>query len=106
MPNVLERLGNSVLFRRIVHVETRILHVERIKQTLFLESVERFSGDDLDQAAENVGRVAVVPGGPGLEHQRQLGKAIGEFRVVEIAFGQAGVVVSLFHQQVSEIAVG
>ena len=58
-------------------VEAGILHAERIEQPFLLELIERFAGHDLDDAAEHVGRLAVVPGGAGLKGQRQFRQPLG-----------------------------
>ena len=60
-------------------------HAERIEDVLLLELVQRLSRDDLDDAAEHVGGVAVAPQRAGLARQRQSGNPFGKFLVVEMA---------------------
>ena len=55
----------------LVGVEAGLDHAERPEHARREELVERLAGDDLDDAAEHVGRDAVVPLAAGLEEQRQ-----------------------------------
>jgi hypothetical protein len=41
--------------------ECGLRHLQRRQDAFGQERAERFAGDDLDDAAENVGRAAVVP---------------------------------------------
>jgi hypothetical protein len=70
---------------RIGDVEAGVGHADRIENGLLEGLIQRFSRHDLDQPPENVGRMAVVPGGAGLERERQPGEAVDEFGIVEIA---------------------
>jgi len=63
---------------RIGHVEGRVLHAQGVQQPLLLELIERFSGDHLDQTADDIGRVAVIPGSARLVGDRQLGVALAD----------------------------
>ena len=58
------------------------------EQPLLFELVQRFSGNDLDDAAENVGRVAVIPQRARLLGERQFREPLGELRIVDVAVEQ------------------
>ncbi len=55
------RLGDQRPLGLICDVKSGFGHAERIEQTLLLELEQRLSGHHLDDAAEDVGRMAVVP---------------------------------------------
>ncbi|MCW2704456.1 MAG: hypothetical protein JWQ37_2451 [Blastococcus sp.] len=54
----------------LAQAERRVPHAERGEDPLLEELVQRLPGENLDQAAENVGGDAVVPVAAGLEDQR------------------------------------
>ncbi len=56
-----------------------------------LELIERLAGHDLDDAAEHVGRMPVIPQRARLLGQRQLRQPFCEFGIVEIAEVNAGI---------------
>ena len=88
------------------HVETRVLHAERIQQPLLLELIERFSGDHLDHPTEDIDRMAVVPGRARLVGERQFGEAFGEIGIVDVTGKQASVDIGLLDQSLAEETVG
>ena len=53
-----------------------VVHAERRKNALAQNLAERRAGDDLDDAAEHVGRVAVFPDFARLKAQRQRGERL------------------------------
>src|ERR1700727_265766 len=54
-------------------------HTERIEQVLLLELVQRLARGHFDDAAEDVGRMAVIPQRARLFGERHLGDPLGEF---------------------------
>src|SRR6202020_420552 len=78
-----QRLGDARAFD-VIDRKCRIGHTERIEKPLFLEFVQRFSRNDLDDATENIGRVAVIPQRARLFGQRQFREPLCELRVVEV----------------------
>src|SRR5947199_75037 len=77
-----KRLGDQRLFCWIGHIETGVLHAQWIEDALFLELIERFSGSDLDHPAEDVSRMAVVPGRAGLIGEGELCERVGKAGIV------------------------
>ena len=55
-----KRLGAPVELVR-GRIEGRVDHAERLKDALLQQPPEAHAGDDLDNAAEHIGRVAVFP---------------------------------------------
>ena len=100
-----ERLGDTPLARLVGHVERRVLHAERVEDPLLLELVERLLRDDLHDAAEHVGRVAVVPHRARVIGERQLDEPLHELGVRRIAVEQLRLEVLLLHQRAAEDAV-
>jgi hypothetical protein len=76
-----EGLGDAALLDLVGHVEARVLHPDRIEQALLLELVEGLPRDHLDESSEHVGGVAVVPRGPWLIGEWQLGQPVHQLRV-------------------------
>ena len=105
-PVVSERLRDAALLRGVRDVKTCVAHFQRIENALLLELVERFAGNDLDEAAEHVNRVAVVPGRAGLIGERQLGEAVHEVGVGELAAHQIDPLVGLLDERIAEETVG
>ena len=65
-----ERLGEAAgVF--LAGMERGLGHLQRRQDALGQERAQRLAGDDLDDAAENVGGAAVIPFRAGLAHQRQ-----------------------------------
>ena len=85
---VRQRLGDARPLRLIRDVESGLGHAKRIEQPLLFELKQRLSRNDLDDAAENIGRVAVIPQRSRLFGERKFCNAFGELRVVEIAVEQ------------------
>ena len=69
---VRERLGEAAGVL-LAGVERGLGHLQRRQDPLGQEGAEAFAGDDLDDAAENVGGAAVVPFRARLAHQRHAG---------------------------------
>ena len=80
-----QRLGIARPFSRIGQKEFGCRHAERIEQLALFKLVQRLSGGDLDDAAEHVDGVPVVPQRPRLLGQRQFGDPLGKSGIVEIA---------------------
>ena len=72
---------------------------------MLLELQQRLPRGDLDDAAEYVGRMAVVPAHAGLIGERQFGDPLGEFGIVEIAGVQRGLRIELFDLAFAKEAV-
>ena len=71
----------EAVHRLVGHVEVGVGHPERLEDAGAEELVERHAGHDLDEAAQDVRRHAVVPLAARLERQRHLGPqraALGE----------------------------
>ena len=100
-----ERFGEAggVGFRR---VERGLGHLQRRQDALGQERAERLAGDDLDDAAEHVGRAAVVPAFAGLADQRHAGDDRGVFGVADLAAAQPRLLVELLDQAVAGVVVG
>ena len=81
-------------------------HAERIEQPLLFELKQRLSRGHLDDPAEHVGRMTVIPPRRGLVGQRQDRDPVGEFSIVEIAGVQLGIAIELRHRGFAEEAVG
>ena len=64
------------------------------------------AGDDLDDAAEDVGRAAVVPFRAGLADQRHAGDHGRVFGVGDLAAAQPRLLVELLHRAVAGVVVG
>ena len=69
-------------------------------------ALKRFAGNDLDDAAENVGGAAVIPFRAGLAHQRQAGDQRGVFGIADLAAAQPRLLIQLLHQAVAGVVVG
>src|SRR5665213_3378664 len=82
------QFGEARELGRIRNVERGIGHAERTQQPRLLEGVQRLARYHLDDAAENVDRVAIVKPRARLFSQRQFREPFGELRVVEIAIDQ------------------
>src|SRR3954454_8301959 len=80
-----QRLRIACSFSRIGQKEFGGRHAERIEQLALFELVQRLSGSDLDDAAEHVDRMAVIPQRARLLGKGNLGDPLGESGVVEIA---------------------
>ena len=72
---------------------------------MLFELKQRLPRHHLDDTAEHVGRMAVVPARCGLLGERQCRDPVGEFGVVEIAGVQLGIGIELLHQGFAEEAV-
>ena len=70
-------------------VEGGLVHTKRIEQPLLLELKQRLSRHDLDDAAQNIGRMAIIPHRSGLLGERKFRDPLGEQRIVEVALEQA-----------------
>ena len=73
---------------------------------LLQELLQRLPGNDLDDAAEHVGGMAVAPQRAGLPRQRQPRDPLGKHLVVERLFEQIGLRIGLLDQLAADIAVG
>ena len=92
--------------RRFGDVERGLAHAEGIEQALLLELVQRLSRHDLDDAAEHVGRMAVVPFRARLLRQRQFRDPLDEFGIAEIGVEQIGFGIEPAHGIVAVEAIG
>ena len=70
------------------------------------KALEALAGDDLDDAAENVGGAAVVPLRARLAHQRHAGDQRGVLGVADLAAAQPRLLIQLLHQAVAGVIVG
>ena len=104
MPVPGQRLGIARPLGRIGQEEFGRGHAERIEQVGLLELVQRLARGDLDDAAEHVDRMAVIPQRARLFGQRHLGDPFGEFGIVEIA--EIDAVIGRLDQPVAIEAVG
>jgi len=95
-----QRLGDTRA-PGLIDRERRIKHTKRIEQSLFFKFIKRFSRNDLDDAAENVGRMPIVPQRARLFGERQFCESFGELRVVEIAVEQAAFRIELSNRAVA-----
>ena len=73
---------------------------------MLLELEQRLPRHHLDDAAEYIGRMPVVPQRSRLFGQRQLCQAVGKLSIVEIGFEQTGIRVELPHRAVAVEAIG
>ncbi len=87
-------------------VERGLRHLQRRQDAFGQERAERFAGDDLDDAAENVGRAAVIPFRAGLAHQRHAGDHGRVFGVGDLAAAQPRLLVQLLDGAVAGVVVG
>ena len=69
-------------------------------------ALRRFAGDDLDDAAEDVGGAAVIPLGARLAQQRQARDQRGVFGIADLAAAQPRLLIQLLHQAVAGMIVG
>ena len=99
-------LGNARPLRFIRDIVCGLGHAERIEQSLLLELKQRLPRGHLDDTAEHVGRMAVVPAHGGLVGERQRRDPVGEFGIVEIAGVQLGIGIEFLHHGFAEEAVG
>ncbi len=104
MPVLGQRLSVARPFNRIGQEEFRGGHAERIEQMRLLELIERLAGCDLDDAAENVDRMPVIPQRARLLGQRHLGQPLDKFGIVEIA--EINAVIGGLDQSLAIEAVG
>src|SRR5450759_2375096 len=81
-------------------------HRERIEQSLLLELKQPLPGYDLNDPAEDVGRVAIVPARTRLFGKRQFCETLGELSVIKVAVEQAGIRVELSHRAVAVKPIG
>ena len=79
-----EWLSQALAFVRR-HEEGGIAHAERPEDSILQKRSQALPGHNLDDAADNVGGMAVIPRGSWLIDQWQLGKRGDEFGVAEIA---------------------
>ena len=86
-------------------VERGLGHLQRRQDALGQERTERLAGDDFDDAAEHVGRAAVVPAFAGLADQRHAGDDGGVFGVADLAAAQPRLLVELLHRAVAGVVV-
>ena len=75
---VRERLGEA-LVRVRARGEAGIAHAQRRKNSLMQKRAQGLPGDNLDDAADDVGGMAVIPGCARLVEQRQLGERNDKF---------------------------
>ena len=87
-------------------VKARLCHLQRDKDALLEEGAKRLAADDFDEAAENVGRTAVVPLRAGLADQRKACNECGVFGIAELAAAHARLLIKLLHQSVAGVLVG
>ena len=82
---LVEWLGEACALGRIGQEEFGRRHPQGIEQLSLFELIERLAGSDLDNAAEHVDRMPVIPQRAWLFGQRQLCDPLGKFGIVEIA---------------------
>ena len=99
-----QRLGVAGAFGGIGEEEFRRGHPKRIEQLRFFELIERLAGCDLDDAAENVDRMTVIPQRTRLLGQRHPCDPLGKLGIVEIA--EIDTVIGGLHQPFAVEAVG
>ena len=87
-------------------MECGLRHLQRRQDAFGQERAERFAGDDLDDAAENVGRAAVIPFRARLAHQRHAGDHGRVFGVGDLAAAQPRLLVELLDGAVAGVVVG
>src|SRR4029077_14492234 len=87
-------------------VKARLCHLQRDKDALLEEGAKRLAADDFDEAAENVGRTAVVPLRAGLADQRKACNECGVCGIAELAAAHARLLIKLLHQSVAGVLVG
>ena len=86
--------------------ETGVGHAERAGDAPAIEIAERLARDDLDDAAEHIGRHAVFPGRARLEHQWQPRQFARPVRRWSGLVHDVRVAPQQLHRRVAEIRVG
>ena len=87
-------------------VECGLGHLQRRQDAFGQERAERLAGDDFDDAAEHVGRAAVIPFRAGLADQRHAGDHGRVFGVGDLAAAQPRLLVELLDRAVAGVVVG
>ena len=73
---------------------------------MFFELIKRLAGYNLDDVAEHIGRMAIIPPRCRLLGQRQFRDPLGERGVVGIVLEQTGIRIKFPHQGVTIEAIG
>ena len=89
---------------RLRYQERSVVHLERREDSLAEEPAERRARHHFDDAAEHVGRQAVLPGAPGLMGQRHLGEPLDLLGRRDVAPVDADLGVELLHLGVAREA--
>ena len=87
-------------------MECGLGHLQRRQDAFGQERAERFAGDDLDDAAEHVGRAAVIPFRARLAHQRHAGDHGRVLGIGDLAAAQPRLLIELLHGAVAGVVVG